>query len=152
MGSKPLCITICVKFDDPKAGNFLRDRRLPVHLKECVPITVRTKKFPLKKAKSPVIAKRKQFSLILSHAITVHKSQGSTVAYTQGNLHRSTGKKTATGKDYQQPISQGQFYALHSRVKCRDKLLLLNFDPEDIKGNESTLQEMVRMREESLFS
>ena len=37
--SKPLCSTIYVKFDDSKAGNPLKDRRLPGELKECVPIT-----------------------------------------------------------------------------------------------------------------
>ena len=83
---------------------------------------------------------------------TVHKSQGSSLAYMQGDLNRSTGKKTATGKNYQQPISQGQFYTLLSRTKSRDKVLLLNFEPEDIKVNESALDEMVRMRNESLFS
>ena len=46
-------------------------------LKECVPITARAKRFPLEKGKSTVIAERKQFSLILGHAITVRKSQGS---------------------------------------------------------------------------
>ena len=40
----------------------------------------------------------------------------------QGDLNRSTGKKTATGKDYQQPISQCQFYTLHSLVESRDKV------------------------------
>ena len=40
----------------------------------------------------------------------------------QGDLNRSTGKKTATGKDYQQPISQCQFYILHSHVESRDKV------------------------------
>ena len=39
----------------------------------------------------------------------------------QGDLNRSTGKKTATGKDYQQ-ISQCQFYTLHSLVESRDKV------------------------------
>ena len=68
------------------------------------------------------------------------------------DLSRSTGKKTATGKTYQQPISQGQFYTLLSRAKSRDKVLLLNFDPEQIKVNESALEEMVRMRQESVFS
>ena len=99
-----------MKFDDPKAGNSMEDRRLCGALKECVQITARTKRFPLKKGKSTVITERKQFLLILDHAITVHKSQGSTVAYMQGDLNRSTVKKTATGKNYQQPISQGQFY------------------------------------------
>ena len=79
--SKPLCSTIYVKFDDPKAGNSLKDRRLLGELKECLPIATRAKMLPLKKGKSTVIAERKQFLLILGHAITVHKSQGSTLAY-----------------------------------------------------------------------
>ena len=76
--SKPLCSTIYVKFDDLKAGNSLKDKRLPLQ------ITARSKKFPLKKGKSTVIAERKQFPLILGHAITVHKSQGSTLTCMQG--------------------------------------------------------------------
>ena len=83
---------------------------------------------------------------------TVHKSQGSSLAYMQGDLNRSTGKKTATGKNYQQPISQGQFYTLLSRAKSCDKVLLFNFEPKDIKVNELALDEIVRMRNESLFS
>ena len=63
-----------MKFDDPKAGNFLKDRRLHGELKECVPITARTKRFPLKKGKITVIVERKQSLLMLGHAITVHKS------------------------------------------------------------------------------
>ena len=70
----------------------------------------------------------------------------------QDDLNRSTGKKTATGKNYQQPISQGQFHTLLSRVKSCDQVLLLNFEPEDIKVNELALDEMVRLRNESLFS
>ena len=144
--------TIYVKSDDPKAGNYMKERRLQNELKECVPITARTNKFPLKKGKITVIAERKQFPLMLGHAITVHKSQGSTLNYMKGDLSRSTGKKTATGKTYQQPISQGQFYTFLSCAKSRDKVLLLNFDPEQIKVNESALEEMVRMRQESVFS
>ena len=41
--SKPLCSTIYVKFDDPKAGNSMKDRRLCGEFKVCVPITVRAK-------------------------------------------------------------------------------------------------------------
>ena len=70
----------------------------------------------------------------------------------QGDLSRSTGKKTTTGKKYQQPISQGQYYTVLPCAKSRDKVLLLNFEPEDIKVNKSALDEMVRMRNESLFS
>ena len=98
------------------------------------------------KGKNTVIAERKQFQLMLDYVITVHKS------YMQGDLNQSTGDKTATRKNYKQPISQGQFYTLPSRTKSHDKVLLLNFEPEDIKVNESALDEMFRMRNESLFS
>ena len=40
-------------------------------------------------------------------------------------------KKTATGKDYQQPISQGQFHTFLVCAKSRDRLFLLNLDLED---------------------
>ena len=119
--SKPLCSTIYVKFDDPKAGDSMRDRRLRGELKECVPITARAKRFPLKKGKSTVVAERKQFPLIHGHEITVHKSQGSTLAYMQGDLNQSTGNKTAAGKNYQQHVSQGHFCALLSHAKSRDR-------------------------------
>ena len=72
--------TIYVKFDDSKAGNSLKDRLLG-ELKECLPITARAKRFLLKKGKSTAIADRKQFPLILGHAITIHKSHGSSLAY-----------------------------------------------------------------------
>ena len=140
--SKPLCSTIFLNFDDPKAGNSLKDRRLPGELKEFVSITIRAKRFPLKKGRNTVIAERK-FLLIRAHTITVHKSEGSTLAYMQGDLNQSTGKKTATGKNYQQPISQGRFYTLLSWAKNCEPVLLLNFEPEDVKVNESALEEVV---------
>ena len=70
----------------------------------------------------------------------------------QGDLNRSTGKKTAIRKNYRQPISLGQFYTLLCRGKSRDKVLLLNFEAEDIKVNESALDEIIRIRKESIFS
>ena len=57
--SKPLCFTIYVKFDDPKAGSSMKDRKLCGELKECVPITARAKRFPLKKGKSTAVAEKK---------------------------------------------------------------------------------------------
>ena len=55
MRSKPLCSTIYVKFDDPKAENLLKDRKW-VHgeLKECVPITAKAE-VSCKKGKSSTI-------------------------------------------------------------------------------------------------
>ena len=110
----------------------LKYRRLKNELKKCVPITARTKKFPFKKGESTIIAERKQFPLILDYAITVHKSQRSTLSHVKGDLSRSKGKKTATSKN-QQSIFQGQFYIFLSQFKSRGKVLLLNFDPEHIR-------------------
>ena len=84
-----------------------------------------------------VIAERKKNYVILGDVITVHKSQGSTLAYMQVYLSCFTGKKTAMGKNYQQPISQGQFYTFLSWAKIHDKVLFLNFEAEDTKVNES---------------
>ena len=69
----------------------------------------------------------------------------------QGDWNWSTGKKTATGKNYQQALSQGQFYTVLSCAKSRE-VLLLNFEPEDIKVNQSALEEVVRMKNVLLSS
>ena len=60
-----------------------------------------------------------------------------------------TSKKTAMRINYQQHISQGQFYTL-LYTKIIEKFLLLNFQREVIKVNESS--GVVQMRNESLFS
>ena len=44
--SNSLCSTIYVKFDDPKAGTSMKNEKFWNELKECVPITARTKKCP----------------------------------------------------------------------------------------------------------
>ena len=62
-----------MKFDDPKAGNCLKDKRLRGELNERVLITARTKRFSLKKVKSNVIAERKQFPIILGRKVTIRK-------------------------------------------------------------------------------
>ena len=87
---------------------------------DSVSITARAKRFPLKKGKS-IAEKKKKISVN-----TVHQFHGNTLAYMQGDVNWSTRKKTATGKNYQQPIFQGQFYTLLSCGKSLDKFLLLN--------------------------
>ena len=121
-------------FPDPQVRNFLKDSRI------------------YGESLLYVIAETKPFLLILGHAVTVYKYQVSSRAYMQGDLNGSTGKKTATGKNYQQLISQGQFYTLLSCAKSGHKILFVNFEPEDIKVNESALEIMVQARKEPLFS
>ena len=149
----PLLGTIYVKFDDPKAGNSLKDNRLCDELKECVPISAVVKQFPFTKGKTMINVQRKQYPGILGHAITVHKSQGSTLEYMKGDLDRTTQNKSAYKKKsaYKIPICQGQLYTLLSRAKCREKVQLLNFEPDHIKVNKPALEEMNRMRNESTF-
>ena len=150
--NKPLLGDIYVKFDDPRAGNSLKRGYLRGELKECVPISARTKPFPFTTGNTTITVQRKQFPAILGHAITVHKSQGSTLEYMKGDLDQTTGKKSRSGKEYKAPISQGQFYTLLSRAKSRYKVQLLNFEPDHIKVNVPALEEMDRMRKESVFS
>ena len=96
------------QFDDLKSDKSTNNRRIKNGLKECIQITVRKIKVPFEKGKNTVMAERKQFSLILGQAITDHKSQRSTLICMKGDLSRYAGKKTATGKNDQQPIFQGQ--------------------------------------------
>ena len=60
---KPFCSTIDLKFDYPKAGNCLKDRRRQGKFKECVPITAGAKKFALKKKKVLSLLKKKTISV-----------------------------------------------------------------------------------------
>ena len=143
----PLLGTIYVKFDDEKAGTSLKNRRLRGELKECIPIKAMIKPFPYYRGKSRVTVQRKQYPGILAHAITIHKSQGSTLEYMLGDLNRKTGDDS----NYKAPVLEGQFYTLLSRAKCRDKIKVINFEERHIKVNKRALEEMKRMRQESVF-
>ena len=70
----------------------------------------------------------------------------------KGDLDRTTQNQLQSGKKYKVPICQGLLYTLLSRAKSRDKLKLLNFEPDQIKVNQPALHEMDRMRKESVFS
>ena len=76
---------IFVKFDDQIAGNKLKsNRRLP-DLKDCVPIEKTTKEYKVSKGKNSTLkGEREQFPLTPAHAMTIHKSQGSTIEYMTG--------------------------------------------------------------------
>ena len=126
----------------------MKDRRLRGELKECVPIKPLSLRFKYNyKRKSHITVERKQFPLVIGHAITIHKSQGSTLEYMKGDLDQ-----TSNNPKYSAPIGPGMIYTLLSRAKSRDRIHLLNFKEDQIKVNQNAVEEMKRMREESKFS
>ena len=140
---------IFIQFDDPKAGNKKKDRRLRGELKECVPIEVCNplrSKFQYKHKNSSISVERIQFPLTPAHAITIHKAQGSTLEHMSGDMDGSTKGKRANS------VIAGMLYTLLSRAKSRDKLQLLNFEEKHINVNTAAVREMERMRKECKLS
>ena len=138
--------TIYVKFDHEKAGNKRKSNALPGELRECVPIVALSKQFSYappggkNRYKNAIRCERKQFPLVLAHAITIHKTQGSTQDHMTGDLNRET-----RGGKYQCPIMKGLVYTLLSRARKRTTLRILNFDQSYIKHNDKALKEMELM-------
>ena len=140
---------IFVKFDDPDAGNKTKSNRRQKELKDCVPIEVTSETFPVSKRKNKTNLKgeRKQFPLMVAHAMTVHKAQGSTIPYMIGDMDR-----TSKNPKYPVTVNPGMFYTLLSRATSSDKVKILNFDESVIKCNEKAKEEMTRMKNESVLS
>ena len=137
--------TIYVKFEDETAGSKYKDSRLRGDLKQCVPITVRTNDFQY--GRKELRAVRKQFPLVLAHALTIHKSQGSTLLYMTGDMDRTT----KSGKGIV-PVDTGQFYTLLSRATSRDRARLENFEERVIRVSDIVKSEMARMRKDCVFT
>ena len=80
--------------------------------------------------------------------------QRSTLQYMEVDLDRTTPNKkpSKSGQLYLAPILQGQVYTALSRAQSRDKIHLSNFQTEHIKVNELAVEEMFRMRNNSLFN
>ena len=88
---------IFVKFDDPNAGNNSKINRYRGDVKSCVPIEKIAKQYNVSKHKKGNLkGEREQFPLTAAHAMTIHKSQGSTLEYFTGDMDRSC--KTANYK------------------------------------------------------
>lgn len=84
-----------------------------------------------------VILTRRQFPLTLSYAISIHKSQGSTIdkmIVDLGNI-----------------FTEGQAYVALSRCKNLDGLLIKNFIPQKIKSNRDALNFERKMMEKAFI-
>ena len=126
--SKALCSTIYVKFDDSKAGNSLKDRRLRGELKEWVPITARTKMFPTKKE----TVLRKHYDLYARWLKSIHQQEN------------CTGEELST--TYISRVKFTPYFSVPKVVIYWNLLFFsLNFEHEDIKVNEFDVEEMIQM-------
>jgi hypothetical protein len=77
---------------------------------------------------------RKQFPLILSYAMTIHKSQSLTLGPTIINLGKGTANKP------------GMAYTALSRVRCLADLIITDFDTRSLSASKQVLQEYDRLR------
>ena len=129
---------IFVKFDDTEAGNKLKSNRLRPDLKDCVPIESTSEKYTVSKksSKTDLKGERLQFPLTAAHAMTVHKSQGSTIEYMTGDMDR-----TSKNPKYPTPVDPGMFYTLLSRATGSDKVKIVNFDESVVKCNKKAKTE-----------
>ena len=130
----PLQWIIYIHFDDEVAGNRRKSNRAVNP--DWVPIVADVKSFSMNR-NGNVNCQRKQFPGILAHAITVHKSQGSTYEYMIGCMDDSRMWK-----------NPGMTYTMLSRAQNRSRIKLNNFASDKIKHYEEALKEINRMREE----
>ena len=137
---------IYVKFEDENAGNSYKDNGLRGVFKQCMPISVSTNRSSFKRSKSLIVAERKQFPLVLAHAVTIHKFQGSTIGYMTGNLDRASRNKNRSD-----PVFDGMLYTMLSWAKSRDQLKVLNIFENQIKVNNDAVVEMERMKEKCVL-
>ena len=135
-----------IKFDSPNAGNKRKKGNLvDANLRDCVPIKAEVKKFKLKLKNRTIQFHRKQMPGVEALGITVHKSQGGTYEFLEGDFNQtSRGKRLVD-------VKQGQAYTLLSRVKSSATIKLSNFTCGMIKVNNAALVEQERMRKECLF-
>ena len=71
---------------------------------------------------------KKQYPLVITYAITIHKSQGRTLEFIVGDLNCATDKGPNAAS-----VNRGQVYTLPSRATSRGKVKLINFKPKHIK-------------------
>ena len=83
-----------------------------------------------------------------SHALTVHKTQGSTLDRVTGDLNDSTRNPK---KKIPKTFLRGLVYTLLSRARRRDTIRIENFHKDLIVHNQEAILEMERLRRDSPF-
>ena len=124
--------TIYIEFEDPLAGNKLKSNSSTVRGNR-VPICADVMSFRIHNTEH----QRKQFPGILAHAITIHKSQGSTFNHMYGYVGNTKNGFEKT---------PGMCYTMISRAKSRSTIKLNGFNRSMLTKNSSALKEMERMK------
>ena len=82
------------------------------------------------------MCERKQYTVVLAHAATIHKTQGSKIDYMAGELDT-----TSKGGKHPCSVSRGLVYTLHSRTRRQDLIQILNFHEVKVKHNKESMNE-----------
>ena len=83
-----------------------------------------------------ILCERKQYTVVLAHAATIHKTQGSKIDCMGGELDT-----TSKGGKHPCSVSRGLVYTLHSRTRRQDLIQILNFHEVKIKHNKESMNE-----------
>lgn len=87
---------------------------------------VSTTNFEIKNSQREVVAERMQLPLILSWAMSVHKSQGQTLERVKVNLQKT--------------FETGQAYVAVSRATSADRLQVINFNPSKVSAHQKVIE------------
>ena len=138
----PLQGTIYLKFNKTAVGKELK-KTSPRGLRHLVPIKAITSTF-LVYDKKTIPVERKMYPGILAYGLTAHKSQGSTYPYIIADFQKQINTQSM-------PTPQGLAYTMLSRATCRAGIRVINFNKADIAVNRAALEEIERMKKESLL-
>ena len=133
-GDNPEIIKVLVQFDNPRAGENMRDKhpRHPLHPRGSTPISRVSFEYGLGDPSKNHAAKTKviQFPIQLAWAITAHKCQGMTI--------RPPTKLFADLDSCWTNRSAGMAYVMLGRIQNIDQLILKwSYDPEPKKDKQS---------------
>ncbi|XP_060596137.1 uncharacterized protein LOC132750210 [Ruditapes philippinarum] len=132
---------VLVEFDDDRVGRKARASSrgmIPGHISTSTPIPTVEVPVYLSKRSSKITCKRIQFPLSLAWGVTIHKEQGKT---------ESTAVICSSGT-----FRSGQFYTAISRLQSLAGLYFIGeISKSDVKTNQLSLKEVVRMKETCPF-